>query len=202
MNYTPGAYSGVGDKKNVVEQNAIFDKAGVFYFSRASLSIYGDPENVAVSDEIAEKIGEEKASGARKNRHSWGIFFDFMHDEVKINPVDIKYFEDGGIVHFYTAALGLSYKIITQNNFFSEYGFGITQTSMFGSSFEERSNAERTDWFLKIGVGYRMNLTNTSFINLGIDLTAIPFNSYIKMNDGNFKRFEHVGIYPYVGIGF
>jgi hypothetical protein len=202
LNYTPGAFSIVTDKSEIVKTNYIFDNFGYFYMSRVSLSIFGKPNNYEIGQNLEVVYGKEKVESARKNQYKFGAFFDLMHDLVSINPIDGKHFEDGGVVHFITAASGLSFKTFTSNNFFQEFGIGLTYTTIFGNSFKEYSYAGSTDWLFKFGAGYRIAFSESGFINLGIDLTVSLFNSYHKVNDDRYIKFKHTGIYPYVGICF
>jgi len=162
------------------------DKLRYLYFSRISLSFYREPEPIT----------------GFNNRYSHGgIFFDLLHKKMEIEPVNIKYFEDGGSAHALIGILGLSYKIFAPDAFFSEFGFGLSMTALCSNNINRSVFSENISPVFKFGVGYRVSTGGNNFIDLGVDMTT-PITSYFKVEGDGYLQFISGGIYPYIGISF
>lgn len=175
---------------NVENKVGPFDKMGDIYFSRISFSLYTNPIKFDPPENKTDYL-----------MVLWGPFITLMHDNVNLEPVDIKYFEDGGKAHIVTGVLGLSLKALMSYGFFTELGLGFTSTSIFKDDFDRRSTGKDTDYTFKLGIGYCIKAVKIPSFNLGVDI-ILPVNSYHKMNDSSYSRLKHGGIYPYIGISF
>ena len=197
FSYSPGSLyfggSNQSDSAINVEDNGwgFVDRMGYFYFSKMSLSITSKPEKIDIP-------GTDNRFAVN------GIFFDVMHKELKLEPVNIKYLEDGGRTHAVTYVLGYTYQWLfseSMDGFTFAAGIGLARTYFYSGSFKERTGSDNIAPVCKIGMGYGIKTGDNLFLNFGFDLIS-PAITYHKERNGDYLYFLHGGIYPYIGICF
>jgi len=198
FNYSPASgYFGQTDQKpdsiNLVEENAwnFTDKCGYFYFSKMSFSLTSNPEkiNIPYTD----------------NRYALnGLFIDVMHKAVELEPINIKYLENGGKTHAVTYLIGYTYNLLfseRSEGFMINTGFGLAKTFFYKNSFSERTGSHNMAPVVKVGIGYKFKTMDNLLLNFGFDLIT-PASTYHKVENSNYSQFSHGGLYPYIGISF
>lgn len=196
FDYSPcSIYAGDNTQKegsiNLTDNNGygLTDRMGDFYFSKLSLSIISNPEKLDIP--------------YTDNRYaSYGIFFDVMHKEMDLEPVDIRYLENGGKTHVVTYAFGYSYRLFlykTTEGLTIGLGVGLATTYFYKNNFSEKTGCENTAPVFKAGMGYRIKTTDALFIDIGIEIIS-PALTYHKVEGDGYASFKHGGIYPYIGI--
>jgi len=198
FNYSPASiYFGQSDQKpdsiNLIEENALnfTDKCGNFYFSKLSLSLTSNPEKIIIPH--------------TDNRFAVnGLFFDVMHKTIELEPINIKYLENGGKAHAVTSLIGYTYNLLLSENsegFMINMGFGLAKTFFYKNSFSERTGCDNWAPVIKTGLGYKIKTIDNLLINIGFDLIT-PASTYHKVEGNNYSRFTHGGLYPYIGVSF
>ena len=168
------------------------DKMSNFYFSKISLAVISEPERLNIP-------------GTDSRYASGGLFFDVMHKELLLRAVDLKYLESGGRMHAVTYVLGYMYQWFftqTKEGFNFGIGIGLAKTYLYEGNFTKKSSdSDNPSPVFRASAGYKFLIGDSKFLDIGIDMNS-PAVTYHKINNGDYKRFMHGGIYPYIGMNF
>lgn len=128
-----------------------------------------------------------------------------MHKELNFEPVDLKYLEAAGRMHAVTYSLGYMYQwFLTQTivSFNFGIGIGLAKTYLYKGNFARKStDSDNSSSVFRASAGYQFLISDSKFLNIVIDMNS-PAVTYHKINNGNYKRFMHGGIYLYIGTSF